>query len=91
MQELLRTKLDSLRLKIQMTNKMSLERDELEEFTMGKHYGISEETQASSLDRLKMQFESKRRQSEDRLKKLLTECYPDLNEEEVMKMAKLVE
>lgn len=71
---------------------MSIERDEIEEFTVGKNIGTSlDQPGSSSLNRLKMQFETKRKQNEDRLKQLLVECYPDLDEEEVMKMAKLVE
>ncbi len=75
-----------------MTNQMSAEREALEEFSMGRDtVNREDDHRASSLGKLRMQFDTKRKKSEDRLKKLLQECYPDLDEEEILNMAKLVD
>ena len=79
--ELLRTKLDALRLKVQMSNQMYDERRGVEEFYTG----------VSSLDKLKMQFDVNRRRSDDRLRHLLKECYPNLDEDAITNMAKMVD
>ncbi len=87
----MRTKLESLRLRVQMTNTMSQERQELETFSMGMQSANNGGNSLSSLDRLKSQFESRKKQSEERLLKILKEAYPDLDETEALKMSKMIE
>ena len=72
-----------------MTNSMSSERQELENFAMGM--STTSAPAGSSLDRLKLQFETKRKQSEERLIRLLKEAYPNLDGAEALKMSKIIE
>jgi hypothetical protein len=73
-----------------MINQVGNERDEIEDFATGKTFSNEGNTNLSSLDRLKEQFASRRKQSEDRLLRILKESYPELDAEEALKLANLV-
>ncbi len=68
---------------------MNSERQDMEDFAMG--FNTTENSPGSTFDRIKLQFETKKKQSEERLLRILKEAYPDLDESEAIKMSKIIE
>lgn len=81
LQELLRTKLDSLRLRIQMSDSMASDRRHLEDMLTQSTRATS--MSAPSLSTLKGQFEARRMSNEQRLMQVLRESYPEMNEMQI--------
>lgn len=80
-QELLRTKLDSLRLRIQMSDSIAQDRRDLEDF-MRKSARQSSQS-APSLASLKSQFEARRLSNDQRLAHVLRESFPEMSQPEI--------
>eukprot|EP01039_Chlorochromonas_danica_P000758 gene758-822_t len=80
-QELLRTKLDSLRLRIQTSDSIAQDRRDLEDFM--RKSGRQSSQSAPSLASLKSQFEARRLSNEQRLAHVLRESFPEMSQPEI--------
>lgn len=89
-QELLRSKFDALRLKIQMSSSVHRNLREYEELQSSRNVGDTSSirpTTMNSLDSFKQEAQKRREEDARRLFALLREKYPDLKPAEILDLA----
>lgn len=84
---MLRAKLDSLRLKVQMSNSLDRGMREMEDTTNNAYPELTRPS-SQSLSAIQNEFLLKREEDSKRLYAIVRESFPDLKSEDIMSIAK---